>query len=78
MDLSAAELDALIDRSTPELATLARAALTHLREMLPNAVQLVYDNYNALVIGFGPSEKAGEHSKSPTLLSIPATVAHAF
>jgi hypothetical protein len=24
---------------------------------LPGATQLVYDNYNALVIGFGPSEK---------------------
>src|ERR1039458_9537409 len=34
---------------------------------LPGAVQLVYDNYNALVIGFGPSERASEASFSIVL-----------
>jgi hypothetical protein len=27
---------------------------------LPGATELVYDNYNALAIGFGPSDKASE------------------
>ena len=27
---------------------------------MPTAVELVYDNYNALTIGFGPSERASE------------------
>jgi hypothetical protein len=27
---------------------------------MPGAIELVYDNYNALVIGFGPSERASE------------------
>lgn len=31
-----------------------------MRKRLPGAVELVYDNYNALAIGFGPSEKASE------------------
>lgn len=31
-----------------------------MRARLPGAVQLVYDNYNALAIGFGPSERASE------------------
>ncbi len=31
-----------------------------MRELLPVAIELVYDNYNALAIGFGPSEKASE------------------
>ena len=31
-----------------------------MRELLPVATELVYDNYNALAIGFGPSEKASE------------------
>ncbi len=31
-----------------------------MRARLPGAVQLVYDNYNALVIGFGPTEKPFE------------------
>jgi hypothetical protein len=31
-----------------------------MRARLPGAVELVYDNYNALVVGFGPSERASE------------------
>jgi len=27
---------------------------------VPGAVELVYDNYNALAVGFGPSERASE------------------
>ena len=36
----------------------ARAALALMTARLPTAPSLVYDNYNALVIGFAPSEKA--------------------
>ena len=54
------QLDAFLDKYTPAVATLARACLAKMRARLPGAVQLVYDNYNALVIGFGPSERAGE------------------
>ena len=34
--------------------------LSRLRKKLPGAIEIVYDNYNALAIGFGPSEKASE------------------
>ena len=54
------DLQGFIDRFTPEIATLARACLKKMRTKLPGAVQLVYDNYNALVIGFGPSERASD------------------
>jgi hypothetical protein len=54
------DLQLFIDRYMPEIATLARACLKKMRTKLPGAVQLVYDNYNALVIGFGPSERASE------------------
>src|SRR5580658_7184275 len=54
------ELQVFIDRFTPEIATAARACLEKMRDKLPGAVQLVYDNYNALAIGFGPSERASE------------------
>jgi hypothetical protein len=47
-------------RFTPEIATLARAALARVRAQVPGAVELVYDNYNALVVAFGPSEKTSE------------------
>lgn len=45
---------------SPEVSAVARAALKKMQARLPGAVQIVYDNYNALVIGFGPSERASE------------------
>jgi hypothetical protein len=44
----------------PHVAVSARTALARLRKLLPGATELVYDNYNALAIGFGPSDKASE------------------
>jgi hypothetical protein len=55
-----AQLERFLDKYSPAVATLARACLAKMRARLPGAVQLVYDNYNALVIGFGPSERASE------------------
>src|SRR5258708_19121327 len=55
-----AQLDAFIDKFTPEIAAKARAILAKMREMLPGAHELVYDNYNALAIGFSPSETTSE------------------
>jgi hypothetical protein len=54
------QLEAFIDKFTPAVSTLARACLQKMRARLPGAVELVYDNYNALAIGFGPSERASE------------------
>lgn len=54
------QLDKFIDKFTPEVATTARRTLTKMRKRLPGAVEIVYDNYNALAIGFGPSERASE------------------
>ena len=52
------QLDQFIDRFTPAVAADARAALAMVTAALPGALRLVYDNYNALAIGFGPTEKA--------------------
>lgn len=54
------QLDVFIDRYTPELAGDARKALAFMAVRLPTATRLVYDNYNALVVGFGTSEKVGD------------------
>jgi len=53
-------LDGFLDRFTPEVAALARAALARMRARLPGAVQMVYDNYNALVVGFCPGDRPSE------------------
>jgi hypothetical protein len=55
-----AQLDSFLDRYTPEVAADARQALAFLRKRLPTATQLVYDNYNALVIAFAAGERAGD------------------
>src|SRR3954453_17194955 len=55
-----AELDSFIDKFTPEVAALTRALIDKMKARVPGAGILVYDNYNALAIGFGPSEKAGQ------------------
>ena len=52
------QLDQFIDRFSPEVAANARAAIAMVSARLPGAVILVYDNYNALAIGFGPNENA--------------------
>lgn len=49
-----------IDKYNPEIGALARAALVKMRTILPGALELVYDNYNGLAIGLGPSERASE------------------
>lgn len=53
-------LERFLDAYTPEIAAFARVALAKMRKRLPQAVEMVYDNYNALVCGFGPSERASE------------------
>jgi hypothetical protein len=53
-------LDRFISAYTPAVATIARDALARLRRMLPGAIELVYDNYNALAIGFGPTERTSD------------------
>ena len=42
----------------PKIASFARRVLARMRQQLPGATELVYDNYNALVIGFGPNDRA--------------------
>lgn len=54
------QLKSFLAKYTPEVAAVAKAALARMRKRLPGAVELVYDNYNALVIGFGPTERASD------------------
>jgi hypothetical protein len=54
------QLDVFIDRFTPEVAKMGRRALVKMRKLTPGSLELVYDNYNALAIGFSPTERAGD------------------
>lgn len=55
-----AQLDGFLAKFLPEVAALARSLLAAMTARIPGAQILVYDNYNALAIGFSPSEKAGQ------------------
>jgi hypothetical protein len=54
----ATQLKTLIGRFDPAVQKVVREARTKLRRRLPTAIELVYDNYNALAIGFASSERA--------------------
>lgn len=54
------QLASFIDKYTPEIGRLARAVRARMRELYPAALELVYDNYNALAIGYAPTEKTSE------------------
>lgn len=55
-----AQLSAFIDKYSLEVATDMRRALLILQQRLPSASRLVYDNYNALVVGFSSSDKVSD------------------
>src|SRR5436190_17333126 len=62
MKATAAErrIAAFLAKYTPEIAAQLREGRTALQRLFPRGFELVYDNYNALVFAFGPSEKASE------------------
>ena len=54
------QIEGFIGKFSDEVAAQIRAARAEMRRRLPGAVELVYDNYNALAIGYGASEKVGD------------------
>src|SRR5277367_1168591 len=54
------QLDEFLAKFTPEVEETARQALRKVRARFPGAIELVYDNYNALAIGFSPTERASD------------------
>lgn len=57
MDDAQSQLDAFLAKFTPEVDALAHALIARMRSRLPGAAIIVYDNYNSLAVGFGPTEK---------------------
>ena len=54
------QLAAFIAKFDPTTAKLIRDCRAEMRSILPTAVEMVYDNYNFFVIGYGPNERASE------------------
>jgi hypothetical protein len=55
-----AQLDSFLAKYDPDVAAFARRTLAKMRKLVPGAIEMVYDNYNWLVIGFSPSERPSE------------------
>jgi len=51
------QIDSFLAKYDPAIAAFARRVLVRMRKRLPGAVEMVYDNYNGLVIGFGPNDR---------------------
>jgi hypothetical protein len=54
------QLDSFLAKYDPEVSAFARRALTKMRRIVPGAIEMVYDNYNWLVIGFSPTDRPSE------------------
>ncbi|HEV2596204.1 MAG TPA: hypothetical protein VGU01_13490 [Sphingomicrobium sp.] len=59
MDAARQQLDDAFGDFAPDIANAGRTLLEHLGHRLPGATILVYDNYNALLIGFAANDHAG-------------------
>jgi hypothetical protein len=55
-----ASIDGFIAKFAPEMQRRIRECRIRLQSRFPEAVQLVYDNYNFFVIGFGPTPRPSE------------------
>jgi hypothetical protein len=55
-----AQLESFLAKYDPDVAAFARRALAKMRKLVPGAIEMVYDNYNWLVIGFSPTERPSE------------------
>jgi len=55
-----AQLAGFLAKYAPEIADLAEDIRAEMRKLYPTSLELVYDNYNALVIGYCPTERPSE------------------
>jgi hypothetical protein len=53
-------LAGFVAKFTPAMAARIRAARRKLRTLVPGATELVYDNYNFFVIGYGPGPRPSD------------------
>jgi len=72
----AAQLKSFLAKYTPAMRAEMQAAHSKMRKLLPGAVEMVYDNWNGLVIGFSPSERPSEAVLS--LIALPDHVTLCF
>src|SRR5579859_7096263 len=55
-----AQIESFIAKFSDGVAADIRAARAEMRRRLPGAVEMVYDNYNALAIGYGATDRLAD------------------
>jgi len=53
-------IEAFVAKYTPAIAAQLREARRRLRARFPRGVEMLFDNYNALVFGIGPTDRSRE------------------
>lgn len=54
------DIESFLRKYSPDIARLGTASRTKMRKALPRWTEFVYDNYNALVFGFSPTERPSD------------------
>ena len=54
------QFEGFLRKYEPGVAAEAEKSLAKLRKLIPNAIEMVYDNYNALMVGFCPRMRPSE------------------
>jgi hypothetical protein len=62
------QIEQFLAKYTPEMVAAGKAARTRMRKRMPGGIEFVYDNYNALVFGFGPNERPSDAVLSLALM----------
>lgn len=54
------QIASFLAKYTPQMSATGADARARMRKRVPGGVEFVYDNYNALVFGFGPTDRPSE------------------
>lgn len=54
------QIAGFVAKYTPEIVLAIQASRQRMHALFPRGFELVYDNYNALVFGFSPSERSSD------------------
>ncbi len=56
-NMADAQVEGFVAKYTPELAGTLQACRARMRRLVPRGCELVFDNYNALVFGYAPTDR---------------------
>ena len=72
----AAQWKSFLAKYTPAMRAQMKAAHARMRKYLPGAIEMVYDNWNGLVVGFSPTDRPSDAVLS--LIALPDHVTLCF